>query len=274
MFDFRRFFHFYINASIHVALAVASLYWVSVGRLNITMNWYLMGFLFCATIVCYNFVKYGVEAEKYLIVAKPAHRPIQWLSFLAFGLGLFFMYRLKPILWVYIGIFTLISGLYAIPFLPHSKNLRSLGGLKIFLVALVWAGFTLILPAIDGGLTIGEVLFPRAVQRFLLVLILILPFEIRDLRYDRKELKTIPQRFGTPRTKVIGYILITIYFFLDFFNNDFGVESFIFLIVLVIILIWAIARSKQEQSAYYASFWVEGIPIIWALSVELLKIGS
>lgn len=268
---FRRFFGFYINASIHVALGVVSLSMVSVERLNISLNLDLLGFLFCSTIACYNFVKYGVEAEKYLIVARPAHKPIQVFSFLALGFAFFFFFKLESTLWWCIGFLTTISGLYAIPFLPRSKNLRSLGGLKIFLVALVWTGFTLVLPAIDNGLDTFQILFPEAVQRYLLVLVLILPFEIRDLKYDHKALKTLPQRFGVYGTKRIGYALITIYVVLEFFREELSTTSLAFLVLLAVVLVLAITNSQKEQAKYYASFWVEGIPILWAFSIAVLK---
>ncbi len=57
-------FNFYLDASIHVALAVTSLYFVTLKIIESSTNWYLAGFLFLGTIVCYNFIKFGVEAEK------------------------------------------------------------------------------------------------------------------------------------------------------------------------------------------------------------------
>ncbi len=41
-------------------------------------------------------------------------------------------------------------------------------------------------------------------QRVLLVLAFLIPFEIRDLAYDKPELKTIPQRIGVTQTKIFG----------------------------------------------------------------------
>lgn len=269
-----RLFKFYINASIHVALAVVSLYLFTVLELNLVVNLNLVGLLFCATIVCYNFVKYGVEAEKYLIVAKPAHKPIQIFSFLAFGANLYFLLHLKPVLWGLIAVFSLFSALYAIPFLPNSKNLRSLGGLKIFLIALIWTGFTVILPLVDGNLIIDSEIIFLSLRRFLLVLILILPFEVRDMQLDTLELQTLPQRFGVNRTKYIGYLLIVFWIILALSSWTAGERHRVFVVIVGLLLTVTIYRTEKVQSPFFASFWVEAIPmVLLGLSYGLERLG-
>ena len=220
-----------------------------------------MAFLFFATIVCYNFVKYGVEAEKYLIVAKPSHRRIQIFSFFAFGICLYFFFLLPAELWIVIGILTVISAFYAIPFLPSSRNLRSLGGLKIFLVALVWVGFTVVLPAVEHQIEFSKQVLLTGIQNFILVLLLILPFEIRDLKYDQPELKTLPQRFGVTRSKYIGYVLSLCYLGLGLLHESGNAKSVVYSLIAFGLLIIYLYFTKENQSKYYASFWVEGIPI-------------
>lgn len=261
----KQLFRFYINASIHVALAVVSLYTLNAQHLNILVNRNVIGFLFFATIVCYNFVKYGVEAEKYLIVAKPSHRPIQVFSFLAFVLCVYFFFQLPPRLWMVITVLTIISALYAIPFLPKSRNLRSLGGLKIFLVAAVWIGFTVILPAVEHQLGFSKELVLLGFQNFVLVLVLILPFEIRDLKYDKAELKTLPQRWGVTRTKQFGYVLILIFFLIGIVMAKNQFRSIIFCCLSSFLLVFVLFGTKQKQSTYFASFWVEGVPMMMLL---------
>jgi len=38
------------------------------------------------------------------------------------------------------------------------------------------------------------------------------PFEIRDLKYDDPELKTLPQRFGFINTKVYAALAVVVFF--------------------------------------------------------------
>ena len=266
-----RFFQFYINASIHVALAVISLCIVTVQRLNISVEYDLVGFLFFATIVCYYFVKYGVEAKKYLIVAKPAHKPIQIFSFFSFLACSYFFFQLPTRLWVIIGILTLLSAFYAVPLLPRSKNLRSLSGFKIFLVAVVWVGFTVIVPAISNGLGFSIQVLLLGLQNFILVLILILPFEIRDLKYDKVELKTLPQRWGIPKTKRFGNMLVFFFLILGLLLANGQWSKMAFYGLISILLLTVLRRTKYHQSPYFSSFWVEGIPILWLLLREFCQ---
>ncbi|TMU57620.1 hypothetical protein [Flagellimonas algicola] len=264
-------FDFYLNASVHVGLAVMALTGVTLVLLDIPLNYFLLGFTGCSTVVCYNFIKYGVEAEKYLIVSNLYHRYIQIFSFLCFGLAMYFMSQLDQKLWWTIGVLGLVSTLYAVPLLPKSGNLRSLGGMKIFIVALVWAGFTVLLPILDAQLPYSWDIGVLFAQRFLLVLILILPFEIRDLKWDSMDLRTLPQILGVQRTKKVGVGLIISFLLLTFLRDDIKVTEVLTRIVIGTVLL-ALFRSKLDfGKRYLASFWVEGIPMFWLAILWVLK---
>jgi len=260
---FRKLFDFYLDASIHVGIAVVSLYWISVFFLNLQPNKYLMAFLGLSTIVCYNFMKYGVEAEKYLILSNKYHKVIQAFSFLCFGAVVYFALQLKIEILVWTGLFGLLSVLYALPVLPGYNNLRSLGVLKIFIVALVWTGFTVLLPIIDVGVDVKWDESVLIVQRFLLVLALILPFEIRDMKFDPLEMQTVPQRLGLKGSIRFGYILVALFFLLTFLKDEFSWIEVGSRFLVGTLLIYALNKTTEAQSKYFSSFWVEGIPIFW-----------
>ena len=147
-------FNFYIDASIHAALGGVSLYFLTLEILKLSTNWSLGLFLFFGTIVGYNFIKFGVEAKKYLIVSNPYHKWIQGFSFLSFLLAAYFFFQLEYYIWLDILVLAAVAALYAIPFLPKLKNLRSVGGLKTFLVAFVWVGCTVYLPLKDNSIAL------------------------------------------------------------------------------------------------------------------------
>jgi len=141
--------------------------------------------------------------------------------------------------------------------------MRSLSGLKIFPVALVWAGATVILPVVQIANDISWDVKMEALQRFLMVLVLILPFEIRDLRYDAIELRTVPQRFGINKTKLIGVVLTLVIFFATFFKDKIGPIEVGFKTFVCATLILALLLSDKKRSKYYATFWVELLPVVW-----------
>ena len=267
----QRVFDFYLDASIHVAFAVFALVNVTGLTLNIPVDAHLSWFLFFGTVTCYNFVKYGVELEKYILVANRYHRNIQFASFIAFGLAGYHSIFLKIDVWICIVCLLVLTGLYAVPVLPHSKKLRSWGGLKVFVVALVWAGATVILPAISqGGPNFWDICI-ETVQRFLFVLILMVPFEIRDLVYDSPELKTLPQRYGVARTKTLGAFATLPFFFSVFLKDSVSTADVISTGVLFLVLGALMFVTKRNQSSYFASFWVEAIPIVWCILLLALQ---
>lgn len=267
----RTIFDFYLDASIHTALAVVSLVMVTALLLNIPIDFSLIGFIFCSTIVCYNFVKYGVEAEKYLIVSNVYHKNIQIFSFLTFVLALYFLVDLNSEIWLAVVGLGMISTLYAVPFLPKAKNLRSLGGFKIYVVAIVWVGFTVLLPVLESKTPITWDLWILFSQRFVLVLILILPFEIRDLQWDDKGLKTLPQVIGSQKTRVMGFLLIVLFILLTFLKDELSLRELVarFFVAIPLTVVFLL-KNKMEDS-YFASFWVEGIPILWASFLLLVN---
>ena len=141
-------FDFYLDASIHVAIAVYCLIRVSAIFLNISPDNHVTYYVFFATIACYNFIKYGVEAEKYILVANRYHKNIQVFSFVCLAFAVYHAYFLNQQTWMAIGFLIVLTGLYALPILPTGIKLRSHGLIKITLVGLIWAGTTVSTPNI------------------------------------------------------------------------------------------------------------------------------
>jgi len=259
----KRLFHFYLDASVHVALAILALLVASCFCLNIPLDFHLAFFLFFSAIAAYNFVKYGVEAEKYLKLTNAYHKGIQVFSFLCLIAALYYAHFIKKETLFGIVVLVLLTGLYAVPLLPKSRNLRSLGGLKVFIVALAWAGATVGLPVLEEGNSISWDVVIEMIQRSVLVLVLLVPFEIRDLSYDAPELKTLPQRIGVGNSKLLGMLLTIVFFLLTFLKDDISVFEITGKGILMLLLGLMLWSTKERQSKYFASFWVEGIPILW-----------
>lgn len=259
----QRVFDFYLDASIHVALAVFSLVLATGLILNFEVDNHLSFSIFFGTIACYNFVKYGVEAEKYILVANRYHKNIQFVSFIALTLAMYHTWFLTFETWLGIGVIMLLTGLYAVPILPKSANLRSLGLLKIMLVGMVWAISTVVLPVIAVKKAMVWDVYIETFQRFVLVLILLVPFEIRDLKYDSPELKTLPQRYGSTNSKSLGAIAVVIFFFITFLKDNVTILDVVGKGILFLGLGVTMFVTKRNQSKYFASFWVEAIPIMW-----------
>ena len=266
-------FDFYINSSIHVALAVFCLAWITLLEFDIDFDKTLLYFIFFASITGYNFVKYfGIAKFHHRSLAKWL-QVIQVFSFICFVIMCYLALQLKFKTLLFIAAFCVLTFLYAIPFLPKylfmdsQKNLRSIGGLKVYVIALVWAGVTVILPLINVEHNINADVTLTLIQRFIVVIILMLPFEIRDLQFDSLKLATIPQKIGIKKTKTIGVLLGMLFFFLEFFKDELSPIQITVSLIITIVMLLLLVFARVNQGRYYSSFWVEGIPIFWLLLI-------
>jgi len=270
----KRIFDFYINSSIHVAFAVCGLVWVTLLNFNVGVDLEFIYFVFFATVTGYNFVKYFGLAKFHHRSLTSKLKYIQIFSLLCF-IGLcYYTLKLKNQTLIYFGVLGVITFLYAIPFLPNkifmeAGNLRAISGLKIYVIAFVWTGVTVIIPLLNENHDLGNDVLIESVQRYLYVIIAILPFEVRDMKYDSLKLSTIPQRIGIVKTKIIGASLIVLLFFLEFFKDEFWQNKAIILGMICLLLMLFLVFSSINQKKHYSAFWVESIPIVWAMLTTL-----
>lgn len=256
-------FELYINSSIHVSLAVVAFTLISFLHYNQEIDEELVLFIFFASITGYNFVKYaGIAKLHHLSLARNL-RLIQIFSLFSFIALVYFTFQMPGRVLIATAVLGLFTLFYAVPFLGENKNLRSLPGLKIFIIAVVWAGTTVLLPVINAEGILGTEILVDFLQRLMLVVVLTLPFEIRDLRYDDESLGTIPQRLGVFMTKVFGLVLTFLIFSAELIQSSFSSSRFGALTVILLlsgIMLW---KAGRDQKRYYCSFWVEAVPVFY-----------
>jgi hypothetical protein len=272
----KQIFNFYLDSSIHVALAVYAMSWITLLEFHIPYDEDVLYFIFCASITGYNFVKYFGLARFHHRSLTNWLKLIQIFSLLCFLLMCYYALQLEVKTLVVILVFALITFLYAIPFLPNKmiydshKNLRNISGLKVYIIALVWAGVTVVLPLLNNSIHINADVVITIIQRFVFVTVLMFPFEIRDLNFDSLKLATIPQQIGIKNTKIIGVLLLMLFFFLELFKDEINADILMGLLITTFITLLFLIFANRNQGKYYCSFWVEGIPIYWLLFMLLL----
>ena len=101
--------------------------------------------------------------------------------------------------------------------------------------------------------------------RFLFVFAITIPFDIRDLKFDDKKMKTIPIVFGEGKAKLIGVMalffaeliaIVQMFYFEMEFHNLIALICIFFLSAILMI------KSSQDKTAMYFSFWVESLSIL------------
>ncbi|WP_320814624.1 hypothetical protein [Flavobacterium sp.] len=260
---FKTILDFYIESSLHVALAVYALIRITFFKLNIPYDEPVAYFGFYGTIVGYNFIKYDELARVKKIVLTLKFKYIIALSVFSFFASIFYFFQLFFLTQLIGVLVLLITVLYTLPLFPKMDNMRNWSGIKIYLVAIAWVGVTVVLPVVNGEIDFTFQIAFKCFQRFLFVFILMLLFEIIDLQFDAVPLKTIPQRMGVQKTKISSYLLIVFFLLLEFLIPNFNSIQFVISFLVSLLLLFFTFYANSNRDKYYTSLWVESVPFFW-----------
>jgi 4-hydroxybenzoate polyprenyltransferase len=163
----------------------------------------------------------------------------------------------------------LLSILYNLPEKTLTSNIIPLRGiplLKIFIIALVWAGISSLLPlALSQKLYFSGNAFLLFVANFLFILGITLPFDIRDFVNDQKKsLLTIPHVMGILYTKMLALLSISGFAVLMSF-----LVGWIFLLPLLLATTILIVKTTPERNEFYFTFWLDGTILLYFLVIYL-----
>ena len=262
-------FYFYIKSSIHVALSVVSLSLITLRLYGESVSVELLIFIFSSAVFAYNFIKFYPQILKPFKTSVP--RSIKTLSVSCGCVGFGLFWRLPFFAQGFALVGALLVVFYAIPFYGRDTNWRNKEGGKIYWVVLSWLCLTVGVPlasAIDfDTVTFLKISFVQGI----FILVSIFPFEIRDLLFDDKILKTIPQRYGIKKTKRLGFALLTIGLLFVFVFTDYNGSWYLSTSMSYCILGFLLEKTTVQKSFYYSAFWIEGIPVFWWLSLSLIS---
>jgi len=272
--DLKNILQFYINSSMHVGLSCFALVQITQMEFHISQQNTVGYFVFLGTVVGYNFVKYEELARAKRLQMR---KQLQWIALFTFGSFImvgYYFFQLERITQIVAVGFLGLTLLYTLSFFPNRRNARNWAGVKIYIVSFCWVGATVFLPLLNAGVsnTVNIGLF--SLQRFVFIFVLILIFEVIDLRHDNPNLRTVPQQIGVKNTKILGFALLILFCGLKLFNINFKYLPLplplIFAIAIAISISIALAFANEKRSKYYTSFWVESIPIVWWVCLLLL----
>lgn len=270
----KRLFNFYIFSNIHVAIGTFCFVKITLLSFGIDENETAL-FVFFSTIVSYNFIRFMDAPVRNTFFGQWFYNNKSLLIFLSVISGVACLYFLKDFHFdalLVLSPFVFLTLFYGMKLPKKAISLRRIPGLKIFVIAFCFAGITVLFPLVQNKLNFSNITFAFFLERLLFVILITLPFDIRDIDYDSKSLKTIPQLFGVQTAKFIGiFLAISIFGLLVIYhhktNNELLVTLFMNVVAIVLLLF-----SKRNQATYYSSFWVEGLPILWyAILIFSLK---
>jgi hypothetical protein len=269
-----------VSSNVYVSFGVLLLTWVSLDIRQIR-HLELLGFVFFSTLFIYNFIRLIRVHPMLLEGDSTRHEMIFRYRFLLWVICIFsclsacyfFMFIYKP-LWMYLLPMAFVSLSYVIPvFKAGSKwiPLRDVPGLKIVLIATIWALVTEGLPSL---LHDEKLNYLTLFERFLFVLAITIPFDVRDLRFDKMSLRTLPQLYGVQKAKWIGIFallfaeLILAYRF--FFTGTIALDTFLAIYLTYEFSTVLLYKSHPKLPERFFTFGVEGMTILMGL-LMLLK---
>lgn len=163
-----------------------------------------------------------------------------------------------------------ISVAYPLEWKWRGKRLRirDIPFIKIFLIALVWSGMAVMLPAVESVgwkyVQVGD-LYLFGLQ-FIYILMITLPFDINDWRVDKLTgVRTIPGVFGIRATKLMVAVLSVVYILgLSIFVWVLpwsGMQKVVFVGmvgILVLAMLLKTHRYSSEVSKWQIMLWYDG----------------
>ncbi|MGB0177555.1 MAG: hypothetical protein ACPF9D_10340 [Owenweeksia sp.] len=279
-----RILRFIVYSNVWVGMAVMAFAWLTLHELGRESFPYLL-FTFFFTVATYNYMRlvqirsysgeHGLNQKFWL-----KQHVIQAVFFTVVFSFLGAWFYLELFSWRLVALTALpavISFFYPLSFRHPFRSftsLRAVPGLKVLLIAGSWAYITQLVPVIywQGPETGDWVEFGL---RSLFIVALIIPFDIRDMHMDDRNMRTIPQIFGVKRSKQLALFMIFIYAgwkALEIANGHIELYEGLAWILGLFYAGFLIFRMHPARSELYCGFWVEGTPILIAVIVFLLRL--
>lgn len=272
---------FIVYTNIWVAMAVSSLVGLSMLILW-SYDGHLVAFTFFATLLMYGYARKfesparNDEPQSKLTQWTEANPILFWSSSIIGLLGaLWFAQYLTLNAWIWVGGCALLSAVYPLQFVRNgTSGLRNIAGLKLLIISSVWAIVTVILPAVQAGIQLNFDIAWLALQRFLFVMAITIPFDIRDLRIDSPSINTLPYLLGVKRSRFVAHFSIflaevgAVFMYLTDFFSAGEMAGHLVAFEITSLLIY---RSSPKRPDLFFSFWVEGTSILLFLLVFIFN---
>jgi len=276
-----------INSNIYISLAAVALTVSTQIQLGLKPQWHPYLFLiFFATLFEYNLHRLitilthseAINSEKHSWVKKNSiwFYVLVICSIIGFLISVF---QAKVSVLLTLAPIAGLTLFYSTPITKTANGifrLRQIPYLKIFLIAFVWSTITILLPVIHSENKIEDWrVTTMIIERFLFVLAITIPFDIRDVEDDSKtELKTIPLKIGKNKSLKLSIVLMTLFLILTIIHYTIASQSFLiiaYVISFLTTLFFLISKKIQNLTLYYYGF-LDGTMFLQGILVLLFYI--
>ena len=263
------FYKYVVKSNLFIAVCACCFYMTGLFLIDNTAEWPpfdLLAVIFLSTFLIYTVSQKPFSFSEFSVKIWVKRR---WALIIAGLLIVYFSLHLSPGELSVFLVLGLVSFLYnSLPF----KNtimipLRGVPLLKVFLIAFVWTGVGMILPALHTGFTISIPLILLAISQFFFILAITLPFDIRDFYKDfRNNLTTVPSAIGIKNTKLLAYFFLVLHAFGILFYH---LPLAVFYLPFLIIVFLFIKNSNASRPNYHYVFLIDGLIILQFVVIDL-----
>lgn len=185
---------------------------------------------------------------------------------------------LNQVVWFLMFPLGFIALAYTMPVVRKNAakiRIREIGLWKIFLIATVWAGMTVVLPAVHlyGFDQLSEPLsWKLALERGTFILAITIPFDIRDLVNDaKKSVRTIPSVLGSKQSVFLAEFLLLIFILFVWLRIGTATPIFVGYAASTFITMASVSVASPNRSDMYCSFWIEGTMALQFATIVLVS---
>ncbi len=262
---------FLVDSNLFVALGVWSLVKLTGLLHNIDVDFFAIFSLF-STLLVYSFsllFSHGKSSgfKKLFFSSKMLVHKFVFLlsaSVLPFFLIQFDSYMLLGLIPV-----AIVSFLYPVEIIREEQRkvtLREFPYLKIFLIGISWGVVTVLLPMLFAKEELLMSDYFEALVRAMFVIAITIPFDVRDVKSDSPDMKTIPQKFGVARAKILSYILLAFNFIYYLWLDKVGVETSVFIFITLLFTSLLVLFSNSNKPKFYYTVLIESTSLLLFLS--------
>lgn len=197
------------------------------------------------------------------------------------------LYALPSVTWKIVGVAGAVAVIYSAPMIPFNGKLirlRDVTGVKVFVIALtwtlvcVWIPFSLVFKAESSSmmweLNSQAFVWKWSLIFFLAAVALTLPFDVRDMDFDKGVLRSLPMIFGARTITFTAAVIVLIsgFLFWIFESQISGTawpSGIWFGYFLWSLIAFAAVMKSNNRSEHYYSFLIDGLLLLLPLVMLL-----
>lgn len=279
---FKRILNLYLYSSLHIGLGALSLVVTNYIAFDFTIDQNYILFAFTATTFLYCLHRIiGIRKIKDLENKGRFHViSSYWNHILIYAiisacLSMYFFLKFDWGRWIILLVPSVFSLLYALPLFGKGMRLRDFSYIKLFLIALVWTWITAFIPLWENQSN-TFLIASIAIERFLFILAITIPFDIRDSQIDKDAgVATLIHRIGNNSAYNLSKVLLVVCLVILITIHIMGFLSNIYLLAfgLTYIISWlAIDFSKNKSHDYYYTGILDGTMILPGLILYIFNL--